>query len=189
MKHENHAVLRILTPRKHAQFEELLVKYLDSMYTIAISLTRSVHDAEDLVQEASLRAFRAFDRVEELVNAKSWLLTILYNVFRNDYQKNKRAPFTDVELTEELISSASVRRYDQDAVFGRLLDDEVQQALARLPVEFQTVVLLADIEDCTHDEIGEILGCPKGTVASRLFRGRQLLRESLEDYAKQRGFL
>ncbi|MGH2568099.1 MAG: sigma factor-like helix-turn-helix DNA-binding protein, partial [Bacteroidota bacterium] len=89
----------------------------------------------------------------------------------------------------ELLASATTKSYDQETVFGGLMEDEVQQALAELPLEFRSVIILSDLEDCTHAEIAEILGCPRGTVASRLFRGRQLLRESLEAYAKRRGLL
>lgn len=183
------SVLRILSQRERSSFEELLVKSLDSLYNVALHLTHSKHDAEDLVQETSLRALRAFAQTERLDNAKGWFLTILFNVFRNKYRRRKRAPFVDLELTEELLASAAAVSYDDDAVFGGLMEDEVQQALRELPLEFRSVIILSDLEDCSHREISEILKCPPGTVASRLFRGRQLLRESLESYARRRGFL
>lgn len=189
MKRTSPASLRILTAGEHAEFEELLIKHLDSLYNVALHLTRSKDEAEDLVQETSLKAFRGFDQLEELWNARSWFLTILFNVFRNSYKRRKRAPFVDVELTEELLASASTKSYDQEKIFGSLMEDEVQQALADLPPEFQSVIILSDLEECSHREMAEILGCPMGTVASRLFRGRQLLRESLEAYAKRRGLL
>lgn len=189
MKRTSPAPLRILSTAKQAQFEELLVRYLDILYSVALRLTRSHDDAEDLVQETSLRAFRAFGQFEGLENAKSWFLTILFNVFRNNYKREKRAPFVDLELTEGLLSSASARFYDEQTVFAGLMGDDVQQALLELPVEFRSVIILSDLEDCPHREISDILGCPLGTVASRLFRGRQLLRESLETYAKRRGLL
>lgn len=189
MQRPGPATLRLLTAAKHAQFEELLAKHLDSLYNVAVHLTRSRYDAEDLVQETSLRAFRAFEQFDNLENARSWFLTILLNVFRNNYKRRKRAPFVDLELTEELLASASTRSYDEGAFFSGLMEDEVQQALFGLPLEFRSVIILSDLEECSHREIAEILGCPMGTVASRLFRGRQLLRESLEVYAKRRGLL
>ena len=181
--------LRILNPGKRTEFEGLLLKHLDNMYNVALHLTRSKSDAEDLVQESSLRALKAYEHQPEVVNPKSWFLTILFNVFRNAYKRNQKNPIVDVDLTEELLDSASAISYDQQSVFSQLLDDEVHQALQQLPLEFQSVIILSDLEECSHREIGEILGCPPGTIASRLFRGRQLLRGFLETYAKRRGLL
>lgn len=186
---KNPVSLRILKVEKPAEFEELLVKNLERLYNVALRLTRSKEKAEDLVQETSLKAFRAFEQLDKHTSAKSWFLTILFNIFRNNYKRQKQAPFVDLELTEELLASASAISYDQEAVFGGLMEDEVQQALSELPEEFRSAIILSDLEDCSHREITEILGCSMGTVASRLFRGRQMLRESLEDYAKRRGLL
>ena len=181
--------LRILTQRERVSFQELLVKHLDKLYNVALYLTRSKDEAEDLVQETSLKAFEGFDRLERPGSAKSWFLTILFNTFRNRYKRHKQAPILDIELTEELVATASIKLYDQEKLFGELMEDEVHRALSELPSEFRSVILLADLEECSHREIAEILACPMGSVASRLFRGRQLLRELLESYAKRRGFL
>ncbi|MEX1137747.1 MAG: sigma-70 family RNA polymerase sigma factor [Bacteroidota bacterium] len=181
--------LHILNPAKNAEFEALLLKHLDSLYSVALRLTRSQNDAEDLVQETSLRALKSHEHQPQIDNPKSWLLTILFNVFKNAYKRKRKKPFVDIDLTEELLESASTVSYDQEAVFSQLMDDEVHQALDSLPIEFQSVIILSDLEECSHREISEILGCPAGTVASRLFRGRQLLRESLEAYAKRRRLL
>lgn len=181
--------LRILTKTEKRAFEELLVKHLDRLYNTALYLTHSKDEAEDLVQETSLKAFEGFDQLEELASAKSWFLAILFNTFRNRYKRHKQAPIIDLELTEELVATASIKAYDQQKVFGELMEDEVHRALMELPSEFRSVIVLADLEDCSHREIAEILTCPMGSVASRLFRGRQLLRESLEEYAKHRRLL
>lgn len=181
--------LRILTSRPKEEFEDLLVRHLDSLYNVALFLTHSKEEAQDLVQETSLKAFRGFNRIEELRNTKGWFLTILFNSFKNQYRRHKQAPIVDIELTEELMATASRKAYDQERVFDGLMEDEVRKALMDLPEEFRSVIVLSDLEDCSHSEIAAILGCPMGTVASRLFRGRQLLCESLESYAKRHGLL
>lgn len=183
------ATLRILKIEQHAEFEELLINNLNSLYNVAFYLTRSKEEAEDLVQDACLKAFRGFDTLRKRTSARSWFLTILSNVFRNEYKRKKRAPFVDLKLTEDLLASAATASYDPETVFGGLMEDEVEQALTELPEEFRSVIILSDLEDCSYRDMAEILGCSMGTVASRLFRGRQMLRESLEKFAKHRGFL
>ncbi len=181
--------LRILTQRERVSFQELLVKHLNTLYNVAYYLTRSKDEAEDLVQETSLKAFEGFDRLEKPGSARSWFLTILFNTFRNHHKRRRQAPILDIELTEELVATASIKLYNQEKLFGELMEDDVRRALMELPSEFRSAIILADLEECTHREIAEILECPMGSVASRLFRGRQLLRESLESYAKHHGFL
>lgn len=174
----------------HAQFEELLVKHLNALYSTAVRLTGSREEAQDLVQETALRAFIGFHQLQDVEKVKSWFLQILINTFRNKYKKEKHGPtIIDIELSVELLASASTTPYDQEHVLGRLLEDEVEEALQKLPVEFRSVIILSALEDCDYQEISEILGCPPGTVASRLFRARQLLREYLESYAKRHGLL
>ena len=174
----------------YGHFEELLVKHLNSLYSTALRLTGSKEKAEDLVQESSLRAFKRFDQLEDLKKVKSWFLQILFNAFRDNYKKQKRQQsIVDIELTEELVTSASLKAYDQEKVLGGILEDEMQEALYKLPAEFRSVIILSDLEDCSYQEISDILSCPLGTVASRLFRARELLRKYLEDYAKSHGFL
>jgi RNA polymerase sigma-70 factor (ECF subfamily) len=171
-------------------FEHLLVEHLGSLYNTALRLTGSKERAEDLVQESSLKAFRKFEQLADMNKAKSWFLQILVNTFRDRHRKRKSKPeVVDIELTEELVASASIKNFDQDQIFGNLLEDTVQEALSGLPDEFRAVVILSDLEECSYKEIAGILQCSMGTVASRLFRGRQLLRERLEDYAKNQGLL
>lgn len=172
------------------QFEHLLVRHLNTLYSAALRLTGSKEKAEDLVQESSLKAFRKFGQLEDTTKIRGWLLQILFNTFRDHYRKKKsRSGIVDIELSEEVVASASLKEYDQEQSFGELLEDEVQEALVQLPEEFRAVIVLYELQDCSYQEIAEILECSMGTVASRLFRGRQLLREYLEDYARGRGFL
>lgn len=160
------------------------------MYTTALRLTGSKQKAEDLVQDSALKAFEKFDQLQDTNKAKAWFFQILMNTFRDRYRKQKRNPaVSDIELTEELVASASIKKYNQEKVFGELGEDEIQEALLKLPEEFRTVVILSELQDCSYKEIAGILECPMGTVASRLFRGRELLREALEEFARKRGLL
>ncbi|MCH8068653.1 MAG: sigma-70 family RNA polymerase sigma factor [Candidatus Marinimicrobia bacterium] len=173
-----------------SEFEHILIEHLNILYTTALRLTGSKEGAEDLVQESSLKAFRKFDQLQDTNKVKGWFLQILLNTFRDRYRRQKRkAGIVDIELTEELVASASIKAYDQEKIFGDLVEDEVQEALSKLPAEFRAVVILSDLQDCSYQEIADILQCPMGTVASRLFRGRELLREYLEEYAKKRRLL
>ncbi|MCH7612949.1 MAG: RNA polymerase sigma factor [Candidatus Marinimicrobia bacterium] len=174
----------------YRQFEHLLIEHLNIMYATALRLTGFKEGAEDLVQESSLKAFRKFGQLRDVNKAKGWFLQILLNTFRDRYRKKKRkAEVVYVELTEELVAFASIKAYDQEKIFNYLVEGEVQGALSKLPSEFRSVVILCDLQDCSYQEIADILQCPLGTVASRLFRGRELLREYLEGYVKNRGLL
>lgn len=188
---ENRRNLRVIPePRQKEKFEDLLIKHLHTLYSAALHLTGSKEEAEELVQETSLKGYRGFRDLQDTSKIKQWLLKILLNSYRNSLKKRRRKEsIIDVELTEELISSASVRAYDQEKVFGSLPDHEVEHALNKLPPTFRLVILLTDVEGLSYQETAEIIGCPAGTVASRLFRARELMREYLEEYARRRGFL
>lgn len=176
-------------------FETLLVSHLDALYTTALRLTKNQHRAEDLVQEACLRAWRNRGQLEMPQAAKGWLFKILMNAFINTYRKAGREPkIVDVELTEELLARTSIRfgqiqENAQDILLSQCLDEEIQEAYDQLHPEIRAVVWLSDVEGFRQDEIADMLGCPPGTVASRLFRGRTLLRELLHNYAKRRGLI
>ncbi len=188
---KNRRHLRVIPdPDQKEKFENLFVKHLSTLYSAALRLTGSKEEAQELVQETSLKGYRGFPDLEDRSRVKQWLLKILLNTYRNSLKKRRRKErITDVELTEELISSASVRAYDQEKIFGSLPDYEVEQALNRLPPTFRLVILLADVEGLSYQEIAETVDCPAGTVASRLFRARELMRDYLEEYARRRGFL
>ena len=174
-------------------FEEALLTHMDSLLGFALRLTSGQRaEAEDLVQETSLRSFRNFESLRSLKKIKSWLFQILVNTHINEFHRRAReVPIVDVELSEALLESAGMEEVStpEEHLFEQLLDSEIQEALDWLPVEFRTVVWLSDVEELSYREIGEIIGCPLGTVASRLYRGHGLLRERLREYGRQRGLM
>ncbi len=173
------------------RFEELFLHHLDALYRLALRLSRKREDAEDLLQETLLKASKNFHQIADQLKARAWLFQILVHTFYNIRKKKQREPsIVDVELNEDLVmSSLNVPQYNPFEVFGEVLSDEVEEALGHLHPEFCIVVLLFDVEGLSYDEIAEVCHCSKGTVASRLYRGREILRISLEGYAKKRGYL
>jgi RNA polymerase sigma-70 factor (ECF subfamily) len=169
---------------------------MDALYGAALRLTRSPRDAEDLVQDTYLKAFRFFDTFEKGTNVKAWLFKILTNTFINKYRRKVKereiaeAPAEDVVL-DRFVSTEQVRALQEPErdFFGKLLSDEVVEALDQVPVDFRMVVILADIQDFSYKEIAEIVGCPVGTVMSRLFRGRRILQNHLYRYAIAEGII
>jgi RNA polymerase sigma-70 factor (ECF subfamily) len=169
---------------------------MDALYGAALRLTRSPRDAEDLVQDTYLKAFRFFDTFEKGTNVKAWLFKILTNTFINKYRRKVKereiaeAPAEDIVL-DRFVSTEQVRALQEPErdFFGRLLSDEVVEALDQVPVDFRMVVILADIQDFSYKEIAEIVGCPVGTVMSRLFRGRRILQNHLYQYAIKEGII
>lgn len=178
------------------EFEELTVQHLDPMFSAALRLTKNERDAEDLVQDTYLRAYRFFDKFERGTNVKAWLFKILTNTFINRYRRRVKER-TAVEGPErETVSERFVSRGASDGaanpeqlLFDRLASDEVLSAIDQLPLDFRMVVLLADLQEFSYREIAEILGCPVGTVMSRLFRGRKLLQKALAQTAQEAGLL
>ncbi len=179
--------------RKLPPFEEALLTHLDSLLGLALRLANGLRaPAEDLVQEASMRAFKSYQDLRSQKKFKSWLFQILVNTHINEFHRRAReVPIVDVELTETLLESASMEQVStpEEHLFEQLLDGEIQDALDWLPMEFRTVVWLSDVEELSYREIGEVIGCPLGTVASRLYRGHSLLRERLREYGRQRGLM
>ncbi|MEW6194042.1 MAG: sigma-70 family RNA polymerase sigma factor [Bacteroidota bacterium] len=178
----------------YSEFEKEALPHRDSLYNYALRLTGDEDDADDLVQETYLKAFRFFDKFERGTNCKAWLFRILKNSYINDYRKLKKEPgkvdYDDVQNFYETIKSDEVesKHYEQDA-FSNLLDDDVSSALAKLPEDFRTVIILSDIEGFTYEEIADFVDIPVGTVRSRLHRARKMLYAQLFDYAKERGFI
>jgi RNA polymerase sigma-70 factor, ECF subfamily len=174
------------------EFENLLVAHLDSLYAAAVRVTKDAQQAEDLVQETSLKAWRNRGQLEKHQAVKGWLFKILMNTFINSYRQTSREPqIVDVELSEAMLErihaeSGETRTNPLNLLLDQCLDDEIQEAYDGLHTEIRAVVWLSDVEGFRQHEIAEMLGCAPGTVASRLFRGRALLRERLQEYAKRR---
>lgn len=178
---------------KDLLFEEEFLPHIDALYNFAYHLTYDEDDANDLVQETYLKAYRFADSYMEGTNAKAWLFKILKNAFINEYRKKSKQP-TKVDY-EDIVShhDSDTDRYVgsvdlREEIFQGMLGDEVTSAINSLPVDFRTVILLCDIEGFTYEEIAKIIDIPIGTVRSRLHRARQMLKEKLMDYAKQLGY-
>ena len=181
-----------------ATFADQAMEHMPSLYTAALRMTRNPADAEDLVQETFLKAYRAFASYEQGTNLKAWLYRILTNTFINSYRSKKRRPEqTDVEDVEDLylyrrlggLEAASAGRSAEEEVFDHITDDQVKAALEALPENFRMPVLLADVEGFSYKEIAEILDIPIGTVMSRLHRGRKALQKALFDFGLARGLV
>lgn len=173
-------------------FESELLTQIDALYTFAFHLCYNEADANDLVQETYLKAFRFIANYQKGTNAKAWLFKILKNIFINDYRKKAKMP---VKVDYEDITSYNIKDnsynefYDlREELFKDLMGDEVSAAMNAIPLEFRTIILLCDIEGFTYEEISKIIDIPIGTVRSRLHRARKLLREKLRDYAKNMGY-
>ena len=184
------------TNESRGEFEMLALEHVDALYSAALRLTRNERDAEDLVQDALVRAYRFFDKFERGTNIKAWLFKILTNTFINKYRRKakERSVVEGVEqqtVSERFFSRDMTSLADdpETYIFDRLLSDDVLRAIDELPVDFRLVVILADIQEFSYKEIAEIVGCPVGTVMSRLFRGRRLLQKQLVDYAREQGVL
>lgn len=178
---------------KEKIFEEELLPHIDALNTFAYHLTYDTELAKDLVQETYLKAYKFTDHYDPGTNAKAWLFKILKNAYINNYRKRTKAP-QQVELEEfksyhDTDEGSDVQHFDlRDDIFDNLMGDEVTIAINSLPVDFRTVILLCDIEGFTYEEIAKIIDIPIGTVRSRLFRARNLLKEKLKEYAKNFGF-
>jgi RNA polymerase sigma-70 factor (ECF subfamily) len=179
-----------------ATFADLAMPYMGPLYSAALRMTRNPADAEDLVQETYLRAFRAFDTFKEGTNLKAWLYRILTNTFINQYRAAKRRPEqVDLEDVEDLylyrrlggLEAAMAGRGPEAEVIDRMPDAAVKEALESLPEQFRMAVLLADVEGFAYKEIADILDIPIGTVMSRLHRGRKLLQKRLWEFAVEHG--
>jgi RNA polymerase sigma-70 factor (ECF subfamily) len=176
---------------KRAEFEREALVHLDVLYRVALRLTGNPADADDLVQETMLKAYRAWDQYEKGTNAKAWLLTILRHAFINEYRRKTRHPESvDLDNIEPFAVFSEVQDEDpQGAFFDRIVDDEVLRAIDQLPEAFRETLVLSDVEGMSYQEIAGILEIPVGTVKSRLFRARHLLQAKLYDYAVEMGYI
>ncbi len=164
-----------------AEFERVTLPHLSHLYTSAFYLTKDISEAEDLVQEAYLRAFRFFHKFQPGTNCRAWLLSILRNLFINRYrQKQRESQTLDWEKIDEVYESIMERgekkeRGNPENLFvSQLMDEEVEKALRELPEEFRAAIVLVDIEELSYEVAAKVIGCPIGTVRSRVSRGRRL---------------
>lgn len=175
------------------RFEREFLPHLEALHTFAFHLSFNEEDADDLVQETFLKAFRFIEKFEEGTNAKAWLFKILKNAYINQYRKESRQPsfvdYEEVNVYQEEEEGLSSSYYDlREEVFDQMMGDEVSTALNALPEEFRTVIWLCDIEDFSYEEIAQITEIPIGTVRSRLFRARNMLKDKLKKYAETMGY-
>ena len=181
------------TARLEKIFETEFMPQIDALYTFAFHLTLNEEDANDLVQETYLKAFRFIDKYHEGTNAKAWLFKILKNAFINQYRRKSKQP-TRVDYEEivnyhdEEDSQYSSYMDLREDMFQHMMGDEVTEAINSLPVDFRVVILLCDIEGFTYEEIAKIIDIPIGTVRSRLHRARNMLKEKLKEYAESLGY-
>lgn len=175
------------------EFKTEALPHIGALHTYALKLTGNELDADDLLQETYMRAYRFFHKFEKGTNCKAWLFRIMKNLFINDYRKNQKSPnkvdYDDIENYYESIRSEKLNTTDlQERIYSRLLDDQVTNALNSLQDDFKTVIILCDLEGLSYEEIAEFVNCPVGTVRSRLHRGRKLLAQKLKKYAEEKGY-
>jgi RNA polymerase sigma-70 factor (ECF subfamily) len=181
-----------------AHFSELAMEYMGSLYSAALRMTRNPADAEDLVQETYLKAYRGFGSFREGTNLKAWLYRILTNTFINSYRARKRRPEqTDIDDVEDLylyrrlggLEAVNAGRSAEEEVLEHFTEGDVKAAVEALPEQFRMAVLLADVEGFSYKEIADILDIPIGTVMSRLHRGRKALQKTLHQFGMERGLV
>jgi len=179
--------------KRKEDFEKEAMPHINLLQNYAYRMVGNRLDADDLIQETYLRAFRFFNKFEKGTNCKAWLFRIMKNLFINDYRKSQKQPgkvdYAEIENFYESIKSDKLDTNDlQEKVFSNLLDDDLTNALNSLQDDFKTVVILCDLEGLSYEEIAEFVQCPIGTVRSRLHRGRKLLQQKLYRYAKEKGY-
>lgn len=186
---------RLVTMAAQEDFADVAMEFLPSLYSAAVRMTHNPADAEDLVQETYLKAYRGYANFEEGTNLKAWLFRILTNTYINTYRAKKRRPEqTDIDDVEDLYlyrrlsgaAGAEIGRTAEDVVIDDFAESEVKAAVDALPEAFRIPVLLADVEGFHYKEIAEILDVPIGTVMSRLHRGRKALQKALYEFAVER---
>ena len=179
---------------RNDEFIKEAMPHESALYNYALKIAGNSDDAQDLVQETYYKAYRHFDKFQSGTNSKAWMFMILKNSFINDYRKSKREPFKlDYEqiqnFYENVKSDRSITNNLDKEYYNSLLDDELTEAIDILPAKMREVFLLCDLEGYSYEETAELVGCPIGTVRSRLHRARHILQEKLFEYAKNRGYL
>ncbi len=181
--------------KKRKSFEAEALPHMEALYRTALRMTKNESDAEDLVQEAYVKAYRFWDRFEPGSNCRAWLFKIMTNIFINEYRSKTRSPMSvnvdeldDNFLYGQLAVDQTTRNPEQE-LFSRIFDDDVKKAVESLPDDFRLVVVLAFLEGFSYQEIADIMDLQLGTVKSRLHRGRKLLQKALWDYAIKNGYI
>lgn len=176
---------------KQKEFESEALVHLDTLYNVALRLTGNTSDAEDLVQDTVMKAYRSWDKYEAGTNCRAWLVTIMRNTFINQYRRRSKRPTpVQFDAVEDISIFEQVRDRDPEgSFFHAIVDDEVKRAIQELPEDFRLPLVLSDVEGLSYAEIAEILELPVGTVKSRLFRGRRRLQQRLYEYATEMGYI
>ncbi len=182
------------TPKgRRDEFERVALPHLSHLYTAAVYLTKDKTEAEDLVQDTYLSAFRFFDKFQPGTNCKVWLLSIVRHLFINRYWQKKREPeiidWAKVEQAYDSVVEQGERADPESLLFSKLMGRDIENALKQLPEEFRTAIILVDIEELTYEEAAQVMGCPIGTIRSRVSRGRRMLQVRLRDHALERGLI
>ncbi len=178
----------------YTDFEKEAIPHMDALFNFALRMTGDSDEADDLVQETYLKAFRFFDKFEKGTNCKAWLFRIMRNTYINSYRKTSKEPDKiDYEVVENFYENIKPSSTDsahlEKEMYDNLLDDELSNAIASLPEDFRTVIILCDIEGFSYDEIADFVDIPVGTVRSRLHRARKMLFTKLYNYAADKGYI
>lgn len=180
---------------RREMFERQVMPLVDRLYGAAMRYTRDPIDAEDLVQETMVKAYRSFHQYQQGTNLKAWLYRVLHTTYLSIYRKRQRRPAESLrdQVDDRALAQAPAATGTsisaEAEVLGAITDEEVRAALAELPEQFRMAVYLADVEGFAYKEIAEIMGTPVGTVMSRIHRGRKGLQDALGRYARERGLL
>ncbi|HUV30689.1 MAG TPA: sigma-70 family RNA polymerase sigma factor [Acidobacteriota bacterium] len=176
-------------------FENEALPHMDALYRTGLRMTRNQSDAEDLVQETIVKAYRNWDKFEPGSNCRAWLFKIMTNIFINDYRSKSRAPVSvDVDDIDDnylygQLAQLGPDKNPEQELFAKVFDDDVKKAIEELPDDFRLVVVLSFLEGFSYQEIANIADIQIGTVKSRLHRGRKLLQKQLFDYAVKNGYI
>ncbi|MDF1544199.1 MAG: sigma-70 family RNA polymerase sigma factor [bacterium] len=186
---------KLITAEKRKQFEAEALPHMDALLRTALRMTKNERDAEDLVQEAFVKAYRFWDKFEPGSNCRAWLFKIMTNIFINNYRSKSRSPMAvnvdeiDDNFLYGQLSTGEKSSTPEQELFAKIFDDDVKKAIENLPDDFRMVVVLSFLEGFSYQEIAEIADLQLGTVKSRLHRGRKLLQKELFEYAVKNGYI
>ena len=181
--------------QKRKAFELEALPHMDALYRTALRMTKNQNDAEDLVQEAYVKAYRFWDKFEPGSNCRAWLFKIMTNIFINDYRSKSRTPVSvnvddiDDNFLYGQLANMGPEDNPERRLFAKIFDDDIKKAIEELPDDFRLVVVLSFLEGFSYQEIADIADLQLGTVKSRLHRGRKLLQKQLFDYAIRNGYI